>query len=64
VDIAATPAQDITEEDVPEMISEEAQEAIDVDNILEDDALSGKTNPDEFFDLKFSDEKSFELPDL
>jgi hypothetical protein len=61
---AIAEAEAAMDDSIPEIISEEVQEILDVEAVLEDDTLTGKADPDEFFALKSSNEESFELPDL
>lgn len=55
-----------TEEDgiMPEPIPDDVQEAMDIDNALEESTASGAVDPDDFFILNNPDEQSFDLPDL
>lgn len=56
---------EIEGEVIPEPVPEDVQEMMDIDNALEENTLNGSApDPDEFFELKASDEPSFELPDL
>jgi hypothetical protein len=55
---------EIESEVIPEPIPEDVQQMMDVDNALEESTVNGNIDPDQLFELKASDEPSFELPDL
>jgi hypothetical protein len=55
---------EIESEVIPEPIPEDVQQMMDADNALEESTVNGNVDSDQLFELKSSDEPSFELPDL